>query len=108
MSRAIKREEVALPEIELSLPERLVGLWPIITPLALTILIIGARVYTGRPTIFLKGESLILLALIAYICAAVLYVTNIFVKERILERLGLVDDGARVLLQPLGLDDKVG
>jgi cytochrome c-type biogenesis protein CcsB len=89
MSRAIKREEVAIPDIELGLPEKVAGLWPIVTPLLLTALIIGARVYTGRPTIFLKGESLILLALIAYICAAVLYVTNIFVKERVLERMGL-------------------
>jgi cytochrome c-type biogenesis protein CcsB len=90
MSRAISREEAMLPELELSLPQKVIGLWPIIAPIAGTILLLGARIYAGRAVGFLYGEALILLALICYISAAVVLVTNLFVKENILDRLGLI------------------
>ncbi|HWO00207.1 MAG TPA: cytochrome c biogenesis protein CcsA [Blastocatellia bacterium] len=90
MSRAISREEAMLPELELSLPKKIVGLWPIVAPIAGTILLIGARIYAGRAVGFLYGEALILLALVCYISAAVVLVTNLFVKEDVLDRLGLI------------------
>jgi cytochrome c-type biogenesis protein CcsB len=90
MSRAIKREESVMPELELSLPEKVVGLWPIFAPIALAVLFIMARIYVGRPVGFLNSDALIMLALISYICAAVLLVTNLFVKENVLNRLGLI------------------
>ncbi|MEK6301074.1 MAG: cytochrome c biogenesis protein CcsA [Acidobacteriota bacterium] len=90
MSRAISPEEAMLPELELSFPKKLVGLWPIVAPIAGTILIIGARIYAGRAVGFLYGEALILLALICYISAAVVLLTNLFVKENVLDRLGLI------------------
>ena len=90
MSRAISREEALMPELELSLPKKIVGLWPIIAPIAGTIVLIGARIYAGRAVGFLYGEALILLALVCYISAAVVLVTNLFVKEKVLDRLGLI------------------
>jgi cytochrome c-type biogenesis protein CcsB len=90
MSRAIKREESVMPELELSLPGKVIGLWPIFVPIALAILFIVARIYVGRPVGFLTSDALVMLALISYICAAVLLVTNLFVKEQVLDRLGLI------------------
>src|ERR1051325_7805615 len=90
MSRAIKREEAVMPELELTLPAKLVGLWPVVAPIALTIAFILTRIYAGRPVGFLYSDALIMLALISYICAAVLLVTNLFVKEDVLDRMGLI------------------
>ena len=90
MSRAMSREEAMLPELELSWPKKLAGLWPIIAPVVGTILLIGARIYAGRAVGFLYGEALILLALVCYISAAVVLLTNLFVKESVLDRLGLI------------------
>jgi cytochrome c-type biogenesis protein CcsB len=90
MSRAIKREEAVLPELELSLPAKVTGLWPVFLPILGAAAIIGARIYIGRPVGFLYGDALIMLALISYISAAVVLVTNLFVKENVLNRLGLV------------------
>ena len=90
MSRAIKRGEAVMPELELSLPGKLVGLWPVFAPIAMTIVFIMARIYAGRPVGFLYCDALVMLALISYISAAVLLVTNLFVKEAILDRLGLI------------------
>jgi ABC-type transport system involved in cytochrome c biogenesis permease subunit len=90
MSRAIKRGESVLPDIELSLPAKVISLWPVAGPIALAALFIVARIYIGRPVGFLNSVDLIMLALISYICAAVLLVTNLFVKENVLNRLGLI------------------
>src|SRR6185295_9833224 len=90
MSRAIKREDAVMPELELTLPEKVIGLWPIFAPIAIAALFVGARIYVGRPVGFLTSDALVMLALISYICAAVLLVTNLFVKENVLNRLGLV------------------
>lgn len=90
MSRAIKREEAVMPELELSLPDKIVGLWPIFGPIIGAGLFILARIYAGRAVGVLNGDALIMLALISYICAAVLLVTNLFVKENVLNKLGLL------------------
>ena len=76
-----------LPEFELGFSAKLRRLWPVITPMAVAILLIIARGYVG-PRGFLNEGSLTLLALISYISAAVLLVTNLFVKEKLLSQLG--------------------
>ena len=48
-----------------------------------------------------------MLALISYICAAVLLVTNLFVKENVLNRLGLITTALGYCFN-LRVDDKVG
>jgi cytochrome c-type biogenesis protein CcsB len=78
-----------LAEIELSIPEKLVGLWPVITPFAASLVFVLARLYGGERGFLYEG-ALTMLALICYMSAAVLMVTNLFVKERVLNRLGLI------------------
>ena len=89
MSSAIKRGELAAVELELRLPEKIINLWPVIMPMAAAVVFILARLY-GGPRGFLSEGSLTMLALIAYLSAAVLLVTNLFVKERVLTRLGII------------------
>jgi cytochrome c-type biogenesis protein CcsB len=89
MSRVIKRGELVQADLELRLPEKIINLWPVIAPLALAVVFILARLY-GGPRGFLSEGSLTMLALVAYISAAVLLVTNLFVKERVLNRLGTI------------------
>ncbi|MFY9573366.1 MAG: cytochrome c biogenesis protein CcsA [Blastocatellia bacterium] len=89
MSRAIKHEEAMLPELELTVPEKAIGYLPIVAPILGAVFLVMVRIQAGRPVGFLYCDALIMLALISYICAAVLLVTNIFVKERVLERLSL-------------------
>ena len=79
MSRVIKRGELAPVELELRLPEKIMNLWPVITPMAAAVAFILVRLY-GGPSGFLSEGSLTMLALIAYLSAAVLLVTNLFVK----------------------------
>jgi cytochrome c-type biogenesis protein CcsB len=90
MSKVMSPGEAVAPEFEVSLPEKVIGLWPIILPVVATILLIVVRVQAGRPIGFLYGEALIMLALISYICAAVVLVTNLFVKEGVLDKMGLI------------------
>jgi cytochrome c-type biogenesis protein CcsB len=87
MSRVIKRHEILLPEFELSFPAKLRRLWPVVAPMAVALVFIIARGY-GGPGGFLNEGSLTLLALVSYIGAAVLLVTNLFVKDKLLSRLG--------------------
>jgi cytochrome c-type biogenesis protein CcsB len=89
MSRALKHEEAMMPELELTLPEKVVGLIPIVAPIVAAVLFILIRIQAGRPVGFIYSDALVMLALISYICAAVILVTNIFVKENVLNRLGL-------------------
>jgi len=89
MSKVLSGNEAMTPELELSVPDRVIGLWPIIAPIAATVVLILIRVQAGRPVGFLYGDALVMLALVSYICASVLLVTNIFVKENVLARLGL-------------------
>src|SRR6059058_2039813 len=90
MSRAIKHEEAMMPELELTVPEKAIGLLPIVAPILGAVLLIVIRIQAGRPVGFIYSEALVMLALISYICAAVLLVTNLFVKEDVLNRLGLI------------------
>ncbi len=89
MSRAIKQNEGLVPELELSLPAKIAGMWPVIAPVLLALVLIIARAELG-PRGFLYEGALTLLALVCYISAAVILVTNLFVKEKVLSRLGLV------------------
>ncbi len=89
MSRAIKQGELLVPQVEISLPARLLALWPIILPILFTVLIEVWRLEVGR-TKFLYEGTLTMLALICYVTASVLLVTNLFVKEEVLYKLGLV------------------
>lgn len=88
MSRAIKRDEVLVPEIELSTPEKLLELLPVIAPIVLALAFILIRLKFGQHGFLYEG-GLTMLALICYISAAVLLVTNLFVKESILNKLGM-------------------
>src|SRR5215813_1862238 len=90
MSKVISHDEAIVPEIEISVPEKVIGLWPVIAPIAATVLLILIRIYAGRPVGFLYSDALVMLALISYISATVLLVTNLFVKEEVLNRLGLL------------------
>ena len=90
MSRAIKHEEAMMPELELTVPEKAIGLLPIVLPILGTILLIVVRIQAGRPIGFIYSDALVMLALISYISAAVLLVTNLFVKENVLNQLGLI------------------
>ncbi|HEY3136636.1 MAG TPA: hypothetical protein VGL29_11470, partial [Blastocatellia bacterium] len=90
MSRALKHEEAIMPELELTLPAKVVGLIPVIAPIVAAVLFIVIRIQAGRPVGFLYSDALVMLALISYISAAVILVTNIFVKENVLNRLGLI------------------
>ncbi len=89
MSRAIKQAELAIPEIELSLAKKIWGFWPVILPIALAAVFNLMRLNMGR-TVFLNEGALTMLALICYLSAAVLLVTNLFVKEEVLYKLGLL------------------
>ena len=98
MSRAIRRGETIVPvlnqtdtigpALETGMPERIYGLWPVVAPIALALLFIFARLKFGEHGFLYEG-ALTMLALICYISAAVLFVTNLFVKENVLSRLGL-------------------
>ncbi|HEY6328778.1 MAG TPA: cytochrome c biogenesis protein CcsA [Blastocatellia bacterium] len=88
MSRAIRTGEEFVPELQLGVAERVYGLWPVLVPLAGAVAIIFARLKFGEHAFLYEG-ALTMLALICYISAAVLFVTNLFVKENVLSRLGL-------------------
>jgi len=89
MSRVIKRHEPLMADIELSVGGKIADLWPVIAPLVLAVVFIISRATIG-PRGLLNEGALTLLALICYISAAVLMVTNLFVKENVLNRLGLI------------------
>ena len=89
MSRVLRASDVPIGEVELSVPEKLLGMLPVITPIVFAVAIILARLQFGRSG-FLNEGALTLLALISYITAAVLMLTNLFVKDKLLNRLGLI------------------
>ncbi len=89
MSRAIDRNDAMMPELELTLPEKVIGMWPVVMPILLAVVLILARIYIG-PKGFLYEGALTMLALVSYISAGVLLLTNLFVKENVLYRLGLL------------------
>ena len=104
MSQAIKHSELFSPELELSFSKRLIGLWPVIAPMAMAVAFILARLYVG-PRGFLYEGALTMLALITYVSAAVVLVTNLFVRERVLARFGLISVVNQRVLQLFRVDD---
>jgi cytochrome c-type biogenesis protein CcsB len=78
-----------MAELELTLPEKIISLLPVILSVALALTLILARAFAG-PRGFLYESALTLLALVAYISASVILVTNLFVKEQVLTRLGII------------------
>ena len=87
MSRVLTSREIILPEFGLSFSAKLRRLWPVIAPMALAIGFIVARGYVG-PRGFLYEGALTMLALISYVSAAVILVTNLFVRDKLLSRMG--------------------
>src|SRR5262249_37964675 len=69
MSRVIKHEEAMVPELELTLPEKVVGMLPVAAPIIAAVLLILVRIEVGRPVGFIYSDALVMLALISYICA---------------------------------------
>jgi ABC-type transport system involved in cytochrome c biogenesis permease subunit len=102
MSRGIGTIDVVTPEVKrgdqlpletpASFSERILGLLPVIAPIALALVFIFSRLKFGEHAFLYEG-ALTLLALICYISASVLLVTNLFVKENVLDRLGLMTVG---------------
>lgn len=88
MSQAIKPAKPMVGDIELSLGGRLAGLVPVIAPLLLALAFILARLYIGPKGMLYEG-ALTVLALVSYISASVILVTNLFVRENVLRKLGL-------------------
>src|SRR5215467_10174753 len=88
----VKRPEQLPPDAETSIWSRILGLLPVIAPIALALVFIFSRLKFGEHAFLYEG-ALTLLALICYISASVLLVTNLFVKERVLDRLGLITVG---------------
>lgn len=89
MSKVIKNNGALMADIELSFGGKAANLWPLIASMTLAVVFILSRIYVG-PRGFLYEGALTLLALVCYISAAVLMVTNLFVKENVLTRLGLL------------------
>ncbi len=89
MSRAINHGGPIALDVELSVSEKIKGMWPVLASICLAAVFIFARLYAG-PRGFLHEGDLTVLALVCYISAAVLFVTNLFVKERVLSVMGLV------------------
>jgi len=102
MSRGIGTIDVAAPDVKArdqmtpepgrSASERILDLLPVVVPIALALVFILTRLKFGEHAFLYEG-ALTLLALICYISASVLLVTNLFVKEKVLDRLGLITVG---------------
>ncbi|HJQ27502.1 MAG TPA: cytochrome c biogenesis protein CcsA [Blastocatellia bacterium] len=88
MSQAIKPTTPTIGDIELSLGGKLAGMMPVIAPLLLALAFILSRLYIGPKGLLYEG-AMTVLALISYISAAVILVTNLFVRENVLRKLGL-------------------
>jgi ABC-type transport system involved in cytochrome c biogenesis permease subunit len=88
-------EQKNLPEIaqlEPNLKEKIIGMMPVILPILAALILIYSRAKFGSNG-FLNEGALTMLALICYITASVILVTNLLVKESVLSRLGLVTIG---------------
>ncbi|MEW6129232.1 MAG: cytochrome c biogenesis protein CcsA [Acidobacteriota bacterium] len=93
MSSVVERKNLTgFGEIEPTFFEKIKGMMPVILPLLAAIILIYSR-YKFGPGNFLKEGSLTVLALICYITAATVMVTNLFVKEKVLYKLGLLTLG---------------
>jgi len=88
MSQAIKPTKPMVGDIELSFGGKLAGFVPVIAPMLLALSFLMARLYIGPKGLLYEG-ALTVLTLICYISASVILVTNLFVRENILQKLGL-------------------
>ena len=88
MSQAIKPTTPIVGDLELSFGSKLAGLVPVFAPLLLALVFILSRLYIGPKGLLYEG-AMTVLALISYISAAVILVTNLFVRENVLRKLGL-------------------
>lgn len=89
MSSIVEQKNIAdIPTLEPNLKEKLLGFMPVIVPILLAGVLIFARAKVGQ-TGFLNEGALTNLALICYIAASVLLVTNLLIKENILKWLGI-------------------
>jgi ABC-type transport system involved in cytochrome c biogenesis permease subunit len=88
MSQAIKPTNPVVGDIELSFGGKLTGMMPVFAPMLLAIALILSRLYIGPKGLLYEG-ALTVLTLICYISAAVILVTNLFVRENVLRKLGL-------------------
>ena len=89
MSRALNKTDAVVPELSLSLPDKVKSYVPVIAPFVVALIFIGVRLKFGEHG-FLYGRALVVLALICYISAAVVLLTNLFVKENLLNKFGLI------------------
>jgi cytochrome c-type biogenesis protein CcsB len=93
MSSIVEQKNIGeFVQLEPNLKEKIFGMMPVILPIAAALVLIYARYKSGTNG-FLNEKALTLLALISYISAAVVLVTNLFVKENILRRLGIITVG---------------
>ena len=89
MSRVLKHNEFAAAGMDVRVSGRMGGIWPVLAPMLAATALILARFYAGPRGLLYEG-ALTMLALISYISAAVVLLTNLFVKERVLNRLGTI------------------
>ena len=93
MSSAVRQDELLeIPEIEPRLPGKVMAFMPVIIPIVLAGIIIFSR-YKFGPSTFLYEGTLTMLALICYITASVIAVTNLFTKDSTLRSLSLITIG---------------
>lgn len=93
MSSIVEQKNIGeLVQLEPNLKEKIFGLMPVVLPIAAALLLIFSRYKLGSNA-FLNERALTMLALICYITAAVVMVTNLFVKENVLARLGIITVG---------------
>src|ERR1051325_4876444 len=89
MSSVVEQKPITeISNLEPGFKEKLMGMMPVILPIAVAGLLIYSRAKFG-PSGFLNEGALTSLALICYIAASVVLVTNLLVKENILKNLGL-------------------
>ncbi|MBI3651332.1 MAG: cytochrome c biogenesis protein CcsA [Acidobacteria bacterium] len=93
MSSIVEPKHITeIPSLEPKFKEKLLGMMPVILPILAALVLIYSRAKFG-PNGFLNEGALTMLALICYITASVVLVTNLLVKEQVLNRLGLLSIG---------------
>ena len=89
MSSVIKHSETTVPAIEFQTSGRFKRTLPVVAPIVLAIVFILIRLFYGQHA-FLYESALTMLALMSYLTAATVLVTNFFVKENYLSYAGLI------------------
>jgi cytochrome c-type biogenesis protein CcsB len=89
MREVIEQSGEILPTIEFHSSERLRQTLPIVAPIVIALVFILTRLFYGQHA-FLYESALTMLALMSYLTAAALLITNFLVKENYLSLAGLV------------------